>query len=113
MPGFMEPKAQPPTPAPQETRLLAHARVWVDQPTGDDFLVLNILSFTLLKLYSEESRIVEMIKRIMTKSTRSLLIDDDLSCWLGVTPDLLRGRGDPQMFQVKEATADGAEANLG
>jgi hypothetical protein len=43
-------------------------------PTGDDFLVLDFLSLTLLKLYQEKSRIDEMIKRILRESTRSLLI---------------------------------------
>jgi signal transduction protein with GAF and PtsI domain len=44
-------------------------------PTGDDFLVLDFLSLRLLKLHQEESRIDEMIKRILTESTRSLLIE--------------------------------------
>lgn len=44
-------------------------------PSGDDFLILDFLSLTLLKLYQEESRIDEMIKRILTESTRSLLTE--------------------------------------
>ncbi|KAH0788297.1 3'5'-cyclic nucleotide phosphodiesterase family protein [Histomonas meleagridis] len=44
-------------------------------PTGDDFLLLDFLSLSLLKLSQEESRIDEMIKRIMTESTRSLLTE--------------------------------------
>jgi GAF domain-containing protein len=44
-------------------------------PTGDDFLVLDFLALRLLKLYQEESRIDEMVKRILTESTRSLLIE--------------------------------------
>ncbi|OHT12549.1 GAF domain containing protein [Tritrichomonas foetus] len=44
-------------------------------PTGDDFLILDFLSLSLLKLYQEETRIDEMIKRILTESTRSLLTE--------------------------------------
>ena len=44
-------------------------------PTGDDFLILDFLSLSLLKLYQEESRVDELIKRILTESTRSLLIE--------------------------------------
>ena len=44
-------------------------------PTGDDFLILDFLGLSLLKLYQEETRIDEMIKRILTESTRSLLTE--------------------------------------
>lgn len=44
-------------------------------PTGDDFLILDFLSLSLLRLHQEESRIDEMIKRILTESTRSLLTE--------------------------------------
>ena len=47
----------------------------VSTPTGDDFLILDFLSLSLLRIYQEESRIDEMIKRILTESTRSLLTE--------------------------------------
>lgn len=44
-------------------------------PSGDDFLILDFLSLSLIKLHQEETRIDEMIKRILTESTRSLLTE--------------------------------------
>jgi len=51
------------------------AKGTVVTPTGDDFLILDFLSLSLLRLYQEESRVDELIKRILTESTRSLLIE--------------------------------------
>ncbi|EAY10267.1 GAF domain containing protein [Trichomonas vaginalis G3] len=44
-------------------------------PSGDDYLILDFLSLSLLRIYQDESRIDEMIKRILTESTRSLLTE--------------------------------------
>ncbi|KAK8844896.1 hypothetical protein M9Y10_021067 [Tritrichomonas musculus] len=44
-------------------------------PSADDFLILDFLSLSLIKLHQEETRIDEMIKRILTESTRSLLTE--------------------------------------
>lgn len=44
-------------------------------PTDEDFLILDFLSKTLIKLFDEENKIDEKIKQILTESTRSLLTE--------------------------------------
>lgn len=44
-------------------------------PSDEDFLILDFLSTSLIKLFKEERHIDEMIKQILTESTKSLLIE--------------------------------------
>ncbi|OHS99654.1 GAF domain containing protein [Tritrichomonas foetus] len=45
----------------------------VVSPSNDDILIIDFLTTSLQRLYQEESRYDEMIKKILTESTKSLL----------------------------------------
>lgn len=105
-----------------------NAKGTVSTPTGDDYLILDFLALSLLKLHQEESRIDEMIKRILTESTRSLLTERQVMPLLEtvqLTVTRIVGceslqiffseQGSENLFQLKEAAtpdSNNPEVNL-
>lgn len=93
-------------------------------PSADDLLVINFLVVSLQRLYQEESRNDEMIKRILTESTASLLTERQVMPLLEtvqltvsriigceVLQIFFADNENNILFQLKEAANQGSDSN--